>query len=140
MIVVVGGNARGVGKTTLICAIIRAFPQGQWRALKVTPHDHLKESGDTQRFRAAGAIEAYLRSVPHLPALETGNWIIESNRILHLLTPDAYIFIQAANPPEEKPLDRWHLVQAALVLRDWAPSEELPPTIRSLIGRLLDPT
>ena len=139
MIVVVGGNARGVGKTTLICAIIRAFPQGQWRALKVTPHDHLKESGDTQRFRAAGAIEAYLRSVAHLPALETGNWVIESNRILHLLTPDAYIFIQAANPPEEKPLDRWHLEQAALVLRDWAPSEELPPQVRWLIERLFEP-
>ena len=139
MIVVVGGNARGVGKTTLICAIIRAFPQRQWRALKVTPHDHLKESGDTQRFRAAGAIEAYLRSVAHLPALETGNWVIESNRILHLLTPDAYIFIQAANPPEEKPLDRWHLEQAALVLRDWAPSEELPPQVRWLIERLFEP-
>ena len=140
MIIVVGGNARGVGKTTLICAIIRAFPQGQWRALKVTPHDHWKESGDTQRFRAAGAIEAYLRSVAHLPALETGNWIIESNRILHLLTPDAYIFIQAADPPDEKPLDRWHLEQATLVLRDWAFTDELPPTIRSLMGRLLDPT
>ncbi len=140
MIVVVGGNARGVGKTTLICAIIRAFPQGQWRALKVTPHDHLHESGDTERFRAAGAIEAYLRSVGHLPALETGNWIIESNRILNLLTPGAYIFIQAAHPPDEKPVDRWHLEQTALVLRDWVPSETLPPPVRSLIERLCEPT
>ena len=140
MIVVVGGNARGVGKTTLICAIIRAFPQGQWRALKVTPHHHLQDSGDTERFRAAGAIEAYLRSVAHLPSLETGNWIIESNRILHLLTPDAYIFIQAAHPPDEKPQDRWHLDQAAIVLRDWQPSEELPPPVRSLVQHLCEHT
>ena len=136
MIVVVGGNARGVGKTTLICAILRAFPQGQWRALKVTPHHHLQESGDTQRFRAAGALEVYLRSVAHLPALETGNWIIESNRILHLLKPDAYIFIQSAHPPDEKPPDRWHLEQATLVLRGWQPSEELPPAVRLIVQRL----
>ena len=136
MIVVVGGNARGVGKTTLICAVIRAFPQTQWRALKVTPHDHLKESGDTQRFRAAGAIEAYLRSVAHLPALETGNWIIESNRILHLLTPDAYIFIQAAHPIDEKPRDRWHLEQAAVVLHEWAFTDELPEIVSGLVARL----
>ena len=140
MILVVGGNARGVGKTTLICAILRAFPQGQWRALKVTPHHHLQESGDTQRFRAAGAIEAYLRSVAHLPALETGNWIIESNRILHLLTPAAYVFIQASQSPDEKPQDRWHLDQAAIVLRDWQPSEELPSPVSSLLGRLFEPT
>ena len=140
MIVVVGGNARGVGKTTLICAILRAFPQGQWRALKVTPHHHLQESGDTQRFRAAGAIEAYLRSVAHLPALETGNWIIESNRILHLLTPDAYIFIQAAQPPDEKSPDRWHLDQAAIVLRGWVPSDHLPPPVRSLVQHLCEHT
>ena len=135
MIIVVGGNARGVGKTTLVCAIIRAFPQYEWRALKVTPHDHLKESGDTQRFRAAGAVEAHLQSVAHLPALETGNWIIESNRILHLLSPDAYLFIQAKNPPDEKPLARWHLEQAAIVLRDWTPSEELPPSVSALMER-----
>ncbi len=134
MIVVVGGNARGVGKTTLICSMIRAFPHFAWQALKVTPHHHLQESGDTERFLAAGARAAYLRSPNRLPPLDEGHWIIESNRILDVLTPDVYLFLQASAPPDEKPVDRWHLHRAQLVLRDWVPSGELPEAVRSLIS------
>jgi hypothetical protein len=136
VILAVGGNARGVGKTTLICAIIREFPGVHWQALKVTPHEHLHASGDTERFLAAGARAAYQRVPAHLPSLDTGNWVIESNRILDVLTPDAYIFIQATAPPDEKPRERWHLERAALVLKDWPPSEQLPIAVRELISSL----
>lgn len=137
MILAVGGNARGTGKTTLICAIIRQCPELAWHALKVTPHEHLHESGDTARFRAAGAVEAYLRSTADLPALDQGNWIIESNRILHLLTPDAYIFIQGDDVVDEKPQSRWHLPQADVILRGWMPADELPAAVSALLNRLV---
>ena len=138
MIIAVGGNARGVGKTTLICAILRAFPDRAWQALKVTPHHHLHASGDTERFLAAGAQTAYLRSPAHLPGLGEGHWLIESNRILDVLAPDAYIFLQATAPPDEKPRERWRLDQASLVLRDWTPSDTLPAEVRRLLTSLLE--
>jgi hypothetical protein len=37
---VVGGQARGVGKTALVVDVIRAFPDGAWTAVKITPHGH----------------------------------------------------------------------------------------------------
>lgn len=136
MTIVVGGNARKVGKTTLICAIISAFPHLNWQALKVSPHAHRNESGDTERFRAAGAAMAELRSVSGLPPLGTGNWIIESNRILDLLQPDGYIFLEGENVEDEKPRSRWHEEQAHLVLKGWQPAAGLPESVAALVARL----
>jgi len=39
-IIVVGGSNRGVGKTTLVCALIAALPEYRWNAVKITTHDH----------------------------------------------------------------------------------------------------
>ena len=138
MIIVVGGNARNVGKTTLICAILQAFPGIPWQVLKVTPHEHLPENGgDTTRFLSAGATTAVLRSPNHLPALDTGYWIVESNRILEVVQPDAYVFLRAEAPPDEKPQERWHLDKADVILEGWAPNPELPAGVHQLISSLL---
>lgn len=37
---VIGGQARGVGKTALVVDIIRAFSEVGWAAVKVSPHGH----------------------------------------------------------------------------------------------------
>jgi len=37
---VVGGHARGVGKTALVVDVIRAFPGVAWTAVKITEHPH----------------------------------------------------------------------------------------------------
>lgn len=37
---VVGGHARGVGKTALVLDVIRAFPEAAWTAVKITSHGH----------------------------------------------------------------------------------------------------
>jgi hypothetical protein len=138
VIIVVGGNARHVGKTTLICAILHAFPGIPWQVLKVTPHEHLPENGgDTTRFLSAGATTAVLRSPNHLPALDTGHWIVESNRILDVVKADAYIFLRAEAPPDEKPQARWHLDKADVILQNWAPTPQLPDAVRQLISSLL---
>jgi hypothetical protein len=40
MLVVVGGHSRNVGKTSVVCAIIRASSQLQWTAIKITQYGH----------------------------------------------------------------------------------------------------
>src|SRR5580658_1562052 len=82
MVIVVGGHSRNIGKTSVICGIIRTLPDWNWTALKITPHPHgrsdpahpvavsavsavSEETGaapstDSGRFLAAGAVRAFL--------------------------------------------------------------------------------
>jgi len=39
-LIVVGGHTRSIGKTQLVCDIIRAFPQTEWIAGKITQYGH----------------------------------------------------------------------------------------------------
>jgi hypothetical protein len=80
-LIIVGGQTKSVGKTTLVCNILNAFPNLQWVALKVTTHGHtprdcrLHSEGlgwflweqtrigtdtDSARFLAAGARRSFL--------------------------------------------------------------------------------
>jgi hypothetical protein len=85
VLVVVGGHTRNIGKTSVICSIIRAAPELAWTAIKITQFGHgvcskngtacecaaadhsyalsreLDASGgtDTSRFLAAGAMRSY---------------------------------------------------------------------------------
>lgn len=85
MLVVVGGHSRNIGKTSVVCGIIRALPDWNWTALKITQYGHgicsrageacecadpahpvavSEEDGsapatDSGRFLAAGARRAY---------------------------------------------------------------------------------
>jgi hypothetical protein len=90
MLVVVGGHSRNIGKTSVICGIIRALPTWNWTAIKITPHVH---EAREDRFLAAGAARAFLvqsDAMPRIPQLlaESENAIIESNSILRFLQPD----------------------------------------------------
>lgn len=40
MLAVVGGHSRNIGKTSVAAAIIRALPQGNWTAMKITQTGH----------------------------------------------------------------------------------------------------
>src|SRR5438270_2293725 len=80
-LILVGGQTKNIGKTTLICNIITAFRQFRWPAVKLSPHFHdpgdcelvAQDSGwsiwqqcspervsDTARFLDAGADRALL--------------------------------------------------------------------------------
>jgi len=80
-LIIVGGQAKNVGKTTLICNIISVFPDLQWTAVKVSNHHHITENcevlnegpgwrilqqnrgadhSDTARFLKSGATRALL--------------------------------------------------------------------------------
>jgi hypothetical protein len=141
-IVVIGGSARGVGKTTLVCGLITALPEWSWMAVKITSHVHgkaqpvweEKEPGqgtDTARFLAAGAQRAFLLTAPEISDLEPvfhqlhaecgtdSNLIIESNRILDIVRPALCLMVQGdADPANHKLSFRQALRMAdAIVVR-----------------------
>ena len=39
-LIVVGGHTRSIGKTQLVCDVIRAFPEENWIAGKITQYGH----------------------------------------------------------------------------------------------------
>ena len=118
-IVVVGGQARNVGKTSLVANLIKAVAERHWTAVKITQHAHdippdasyvIREErdasgdGDTSRYLKAGARRALLlsarpgRLADAMPALrrELGradDVILESNSVLEFLEPDVYLAV-----------------------------------------------
>lgn len=72
MILAIGSHSRKIGKTSIICAILRGTPEIRWAALKISSNrrgvaqgfQHYQdtepgESCDTGRYLAAGAAAAY---------------------------------------------------------------------------------
>lgn len=78
-LIAIGGQAKNIGKTTLVCNIIAAFPQVRWTAAKCSTHAHAplssellvhaqrvsiwrqisaEDDSDTARFLKAGAERA----------------------------------------------------------------------------------
>jgi hypothetical protein len=97
-LIVVGGHTRSIGKTQLVCDVIRAFPEENWIAGKITQYGHgvCAKNGencgcapdehsyaisweknadtgtDSSRFLAAGAQGSFWRSRRRTPALARG--------------------------------------------------------------------
>ncbi|MGO9433781.1 MAG: hypothetical protein ACLPH3_19125 [Terracidiphilus sp.] len=122
-IVVVGGSGRNVGKTTLVCGLIKALPEFAWTAVKITSHNHGKpipiweetEAGhatDTARYLAAGARRAFLVTAAdeniQMEAIQAALdldsiAIFESNRMVSLLAADLCIGVIGGAGNENKP-------------------------------------
>jgi hypothetical protein len=124
-IIVVGGSGKSVGKTSLVCGIIRALPEFRWMAVKVTNHfygfespifeDRIAGTGtDTARYLAAGAERAFListgehdleRLLDDLSGMaEPGaHWTFESNRVLKFLRPDVFLAVDEPSEVGRKP-------------------------------------
>ena len=131
MIVVVGGSSRKAGKTTVMCEIIAATREALWTAIKLTPHAHdPSRTGDTERYLAAGAVNAYLHEA--LPAqLDAGNFIIESNSVLATLVPDLFVFVNSEG--EQKPSALEHAHRADVTIREHT-TPELIERIRQALA------
>lgn len=118
-IIVICGSGRGAGKTALVCGLLRALPEIEWTAVKITTHEHgtstpiweeseAAASTDTSRYLAAGArrallvtadddklgdlVQQVLQECPQASGL-----IFESNRALRHLRPD--VCLCAASSP-----------------------------------------
>jgi hypothetical protein len=118
-LVVVGGQARNVGKTCVVAAIVAAMPERRWTAIKLTQHSHglgtdekigvhvETDAGgrtDSSRYLAAGAARSlWVRmregetadAVPLVLAevARAENAIVESNGILDFLEPDVFVMV-----------------------------------------------
>ena len=141
-IVVVGGQARHVGKTSLVANLIKAVPERQWTAVKISHHEHdlppeanyvIREesdstgNGDTARYLRAGARRALLlsarpgRLAEAIPALrrELGradDVILESNSVLEFLEPDVYLAVLDPAIADFKSSARQYLQNASAVV------------------------
>ena len=117
--IVIGGQARDVGKTTVAAGIIAALPEFHWTAIKITgfgpeetarygdrfqlQEEHgAEQPTDSSRFLKAGARRAFWLRVPFgklgqaMPAFRRAaagaeNLIVESNSILEFVEPDLYL-------------------------------------------------
>jgi hypothetical protein len=140
MRIVVGGESRKAGKTTVVCDIVRMFPDAEWTAVKISSHAHGLAEGewaieeereaadtlDTRRYLQAGARRAYWvrgnweAALPALRELLAGapNWIVETTRAAADLEHDLFVLV-AANPNEEKKTGETGL--ARLIRARWKP-------------------
>ena len=99
MLLVVGGQSRKVGKTSVVAGLIRATPELCWTAVKIAGHRHIEKPGrgDTARFLEAGAARALLLG-PSFAGMEAllvsgGNVICESSRIGGNVRPDCRLLV-----------------------------------------------
>jgi hypothetical protein len=148
--IVVGGHARKVGKTSMVAGLIAAFPNRPWTAVKISSHRHSGFEGadeihwetsrrgdsDTSRYLAAGASrslwvhagqDSYGAAMQQLlPLIQSDPFlIIESNRILKFIEPDLFILVLNYDVHEFKDSAREMLVKAdAVVAVNY--SSELP--------------
>jgi hypothetical protein len=137
MLVVVGGQSRKIGKSSVVAALISALPWARWTAVKVSPHFHapapadtgyvLAEEtepgvGDSGRYLAAGAARALWLQVEEgrlgeaVPAIKTivaggANTVIESNSIVEWLQPDLYLLVVDGAVSEWKSSGRTQLAR-----------------------------
>jgi hypothetical protein len=115
MLVVVGGQARKVGKTSVVEGILRGTPELGWTAIKLSHHgceeqsapvvfEWGKTSGDTGRYLAAGAKKAamarvmpgrVIEAIPDLLGLSGSgrNVIVESVGVMEFVKPDLFLLV-----------------------------------------------
>ena len=161
-IIVVGGSARNVGKTSVVAGLIASMPHLRWTAFKVTPHWHgepdagegpvdvsqetdPKAGTDTARFLAAGAVRSLwvrlrtgdlAEAIPHIQKelKQSENAIFESNSILQFLQPDLYLAVLGGDPKDFKESAKLYLglADAVLAPEDWLNSPALKEISQTL--------
>jgi hypothetical protein len=168
VLIAVGGHSRNVGKTAVVTGVIRALPEFQWTAIKITRHRHgsgnylLSEDngrlseGDSSRYLAAGAARAFLLRTASgglrraLPALHeilaaSAHVILESNSVLAFIQPDLYLVVLDFSKPDFKGSAQRYLDRASafvLVDRDCArpPWAKLVPFQKAPVFEVAPPT
>jgi hypothetical protein len=123
VIVLVGGQARKVGKSSVVAGLIAALPECAWTAIKVTHHkhgqwgmteEHSPTSTDTGRFLAAGARRSFwirarqdqmARVVDQVRRLadESAHIVIESNALAEFIQADLTLMVLDGGNAEYKP-------------------------------------
>jgi hypothetical protein len=108
--ILVGGESRKCGKTSLVCRILAWFPERAWVAVKVSEHRHETPhptGGDTARYLAAGARNATLiEAAGEDAARQVEEWIdgaeaacVETTSAAQWLTADVRLMVRANGTP-----------------------------------------
>lgn len=79
-IIVIGGQCRNVGKTALTVDVIRAFPECDWMAIKITRHHASKDDSAGYRFRAETDRSGHSDSSRFLSAGAARSFFVETSR------------------------------------------------------------
>jgi len=142
-VIIVGGQTKDIGKTTLICNIITAFPDARWTAVKISNHPHIprdcenliKEAGwsiwqqnatgdhnDTARFLRSGVARSLL--------LQTDNSSLEQAcaSLNHELALARNVIVESASAAE-------FLHHDLLVILLDATREDFKDSLRRQLGR-----
>jgi hypothetical protein len=133
-VVIVGGQTRGVGKTSVVCSLIAGMPEREWTAVKLSAHGHGaaveiheemnagsgadSECSDSGRYLDAGAVRSYYISVPvrglwrAMPRFldilaEANNAVVESTSVLAYLRPE--LALAVVNPLAAEVKESLHL-------------------------------
>lgn len=135
-LVVVGGHSRGVGKTSVLKAILRATPGMNWHVLKISSHAHHARHDERQANLVHLADEDIPDGAARLAAMlaDGRNLLVESNRIVPHLIPDVLIFVVNPLNPDWKASSASCLTQAdALVFSQDGPCPVPLQKLRSLL-------
>lgn len=129
VLLVVGGHSRNVGKTTVIERLLAEHREQRWVAVKISAHRHAPEDTvaplieehrdadpqtQTGRYLLAGARRAFLvrasdgamaRAAAFVESLLADGWnvIVESNRIVAHVVPNAVVFVIDPRNADWKP-------------------------------------
>jgi hypothetical protein len=91
MLVVVGGHSRNIGKTAVACGIIRALPEFNWTAIKITRYGHGVCSRNGEPCPCADPVHpvAISREDGELPDTDSGRFLVAgAARAYWVRTPD----------------------------------------------------
>lgn len=146
LIIGVGGAYSGVGKTTVVCEILRRLEN--WGAIKYTKTPFyssvtddievlVEEGKDTKRFLDAGAakvvwVQSPYSELPVTLSLAAGMFsqvrgiLVEGNSAVEVINPDILIFISGGLQEKWKPNAENMLEKADIVLYDKEPSRKFP--------------
>ena len=150
--IVVSGGGKNVGKTSLICGLLRALSEFEWVAVKIAGHDHGKaealfeekaagEETDTARFLAAGARRVFLLTAEGtelgeaLKALESAtgtdaHLIFESNRVLDWIEPTVHLAVGDAASEQKRTFARIeHRIDARVLIANRDETVESAPRV-----------
>jgi molybdopterin-guanine dinucleotide biosynthesis protein len=122
-VIVIGGQASGVGKTGVVCALIAGMGERRWTAIKISQtdpgeggdgegvgsaaiHEELETGSgtDSARYLAAGAERSFwvrtrrgelAAAMPRVSTLiaRAADVIVESNSVLEFVRPDFYAVV-----------------------------------------------
>ena len=131
----VGGSNRGVGKTTLVCALIAALPEYRWNAVKITTHDHRQPVSPSLSNAAKGSVPGPVHEFrsPFLRQLfEKGTGTRAGKREP---SPAGSPIWEETTPGEETDTGRYLAAGAARALLVTAPDGELSEPLNRLWPR-----